>query len=119
MLLKNGFLINPQTATQEKLDIRISDGVIRTLGTELTPEEGEQVLDLSGLTVSPGLIDTHIHFRDPGFTYKEDIHTGSLAAANGGFISVVCMANTIPSVDFVEPLKVILSRASQQMIHVY
>ena len=119
MLLKNGFLINPQTATQEKLDIRISDGVIRTLGTELTPEEGEQVLDLSGLTVSPGLIDTHIHFRDPGFTYKEDIHTGSLAAAKGGFTSVVCMANTKPAVDSVETLKDILSRASQEKIHVY
>ena len=119
MLLKNGFLINPQTSTQEKLDIRISDGVIRTLGTELTPEEGEQVLDLSGLTVAPGLIDTHIHFRDPGFTYKEDIHTGSLAAAKGGFTSVVCMANTKPTVDSVETLKDILSRASQEKIHVY
>ena len=119
MLLKNGFLINPRTATQEKMDIRISDGVIRTLGTGLTPEEGEQVLDLSGLTVAPGLIDTHIHFRDPGFTYKEDIHTGSLAAAKGGFTSVVCMANTKPAVDSVETLKDILSRASQEKIHVY
>ena len=119
MLLKNGFLINPRTATQEKMDIRISDGVIRTLGTELTPAEGEQVLDLSGLTVAPGLIDTHIHFRDPGFTYKEDIHTGSLAAAKGGFTSVVCMANTKPAVDSVETLKDILSRASQEKIHVY
>lgn len=66
------------------------------------------------MIVGPGLIDTHVHFRDPGFTYKEDIHTGSLAAAKGGFTTVVCMANTKPTVDNVDTLKDNLSRGSRK-----
>ena len=64
--------------------------------------------------MGPGLIDTHVHFRDPGFTYKEDIHTGSLVAAKGGFTTVVCMANTKPTVDNVDTLKDNLSRGKQE-----
>lgn len=60
--------------------------------------------------ISPGLVDTHIHFRDPGFTYKEDLHTGSLAAAAGGFTSVICMANTSPVIDSVPVLKELMER---------
>ena len=96
MLIKNGFLIDPASDTERLVDLRITDGLIQTLadaGT-LTPEKGEDELDAAGLMISPGLVDTHIHFRDPGFTYKEDLHTGSLAAAAGGFTSVICMANT-------------------------
>lgn len=66
------------------------------------------------MIVGPGLIDTHVHFRDPGFTYKEDIHTGSLAAAKGGFTTVVCMANTKPTVDNVDTLKDNLTRGKQE-----
>ena len=65
----------------------------------LTPLEGEKVIDASGCVVAPGLIDVHVHFRDPGQTWKEDLHTGALAAAAGGFTTVVCMANTRPVVD--------------------
>ena len=68
------------------------------------------------MIVGPGLIDTHVHFRDPGFTYKEDIHTGSLAAAKGGFTTVVCMANTKPTVDNVDTLKDNLTRGKQEKI---
>ena len=93
MLIKNGYLINPATYVEEYLDIRVEDGVVVEIG-QLEAEENEEVLDITGLVVAPGLIDTHIHFRDPGFTYKEDLHTGSLAAAKGGFTSVICMANT-------------------------
>ena len=71
------------------------------------------------MIVGPGLIDTHVHFRDPGFTYKEDIHTGSLAAAKGGFTTVVCMANTKPTVDNVDTLKDNLSRGKQEKIRMY
>ncbi len=71
---KNGFLIDPASDTERLVDLRITDGLIQTLadaGT-LTPENGEDELDAAGLMISPGLVDTHIHFRDPGFTYKED-----------------------------------------------
>ena len=71
------------------------------------------------LVIAPGLIDTHVHFRDPGFTYKEDLHTGSLAAAKGGFTSVVCMANTSPTVDSASVLNDILARAETERIHIY
>ncbi len=71
------------------------------------------------MIVGPGLIDTHVHFRDPGFTYKEDIHTGSLAAAKGGFTTVVCMANTKPTVDNVDTLKDNLTRGKQEKIRMY
>lgn len=119
MLLKNGFLINPHTNTEEITDIRISDGIISEIGHSLAAKNQEEILDLTGLTIAPGLIDTHIHFRDPGFTYKEDLHTGALAAAKGGFTSVICMANTRPTVDSPETLTDILSRASREKIHIY
>ncbi len=118
MLIRNGFLINPSTNTEEQADIRVENGVICEIG-QLTANKGEEVLDISGLTIAPGLIDTHIHFRDPGFTYKEDLHTGSLAAAKGGFTSVICMANTKPVVDNIETLVDILKRAKEEDIRIY
>lgn len=119
MLLKNGHLIDPATRTAAPLDIRITNGIITELAPDLAPQNEEEILDLSGLTVAPGLVDTHVHFRDPGLTYKEDIHTGSLAAAKGGFTSVICMANTKPTVDSVDTLKDILERAQKENIHIY
>ncbi len=118
MLIKNGHLINPHTNTSEIADIRIENGIICEIG-QLTTNDNEEILDITGLTIAPGLIDTHIHFRDPGFTYKEDLHTGSLAAAKGGFTSVICMANTKPIVDSVETLTDILERAKAEDIRIY
>lgn len=119
MLLKNGFLKNPRTNTNQITDIRITDGQISELGSSLSPLDDEQMIELNGLTVSPGLIDTHIHFRDPGLTYKEDLHTGALAAAKGGVTSVICMANTKPTVDSIETLKDILTRGAKEKIRIY
>ena len=118
MLIKNGFLINPSTNTEEPADIRVENGIICEMGN-LERKGQEDVLDIAGLVIAPGLIDTHIHFRDPGFTYKEDLHTGSLAAAKGGFTSVICMANTKPVVDNTETLVDILERAKEESIRIY
>ena len=121
MLIKNGFLIDPASDTERLVDLRITDGLIQTLadaGT-LTPENGEDELDAAGLMISPGLVDTHIHFRDPGFTYKEDLHTGSLSAAAGGFTSVICMANTSPVIDSVPVLKELMEREALEDIHIF
>ena len=118
MLIKNGFLINPSTNTEEPADIRVENGIICEMGN-LERKGQEDVLDIAGLVIAPGLIDTHIHFRDPGFTYKEDLHTGSLAAAKGGFTSVICMANTKPVVDNAETLVDILERAKEENIRIY
>ena len=118
MLIKNGFIMNPRTNETLHADIRVTDGIIKEIGT-LTAEANEEVLDIHGLIIAPGLIDTHIHFRDPGFTYKEDIHTGALASAKGGFTSVICMANTKPIVDSVETLQDILERAKNEKIRIY
>ena len=119
MLIKNGFLTDPGTQRIGRFDIRIEDGLIREIGSDIPASPDEEVLDACGLTVAPGLIDTHVHFRDPGFTHKETLHTGALAAARGGFTSVICMANTSPVVDSIPVLKDILSRAKKEKIHIY
>ena len=80
--------------------------------------EGAQVIDAAGKVVAPGLVDVHVHFRDPGFTYKEDIHTGAAAAAKGGFTTVVLMANTKPVVDNAETLNYVLEEGKKTGINV-
>mgnify|MGYP002649616054 FL=1 len=118
MIIKNGLVIDPASGLSEKMDLLIEDGIIKEMASLIT-KEGEEVLDAAGLVVAPGLIDTHVHFRDPGFTYKETIHTGALASAKGGFTSVICMANTSPTVDSVPVLKDNLSRASKEKIRIF
>ena len=81
MLIKNGYIIDPASGRAEFADLQISDGKIFSIGQHLSVSPSEEIIDASGLTIAPGLIDTHVHFRDPGFTYKEDIHTGAAAAA--------------------------------------
>lgn len=119
MIIKNALLTDPATHTSRKCDIRINDGLISEIGEELSPASSEDVLSAEGLVAAPGLIDTHVHFRDPGFTHKENLHTGSLAAAKGGFTSVICMANTSPVVDNEQTLSDILTRSREEKIRIF
>ena len=115
MLIKNGLIVSPGNQLEQPADLRIRNGIIETIAAanSLTAEPDEQVLDASSLVIAPGLIDIHVHFRDPGLTYKEDLHTGAMAAAAGGYTTVICMANTKPVVDTPETLTDILTRAKE------
>ena len=116
MKIKNIRIIDPANGRDEVSDIFIKDGII-TPASALNCED--TVIDGTGLIAGPGLVDVHVHFRDPGQTHKEDIHTGSLAAAAGGFTSVVMMANTAPPLDNADSVRDCLSRASREDINIY
>ena len=119
MILKNGLIMDPGTNASYKADLHIRDGVIAKIGPDLSAAPSEECLDAEGFVIAPGLIDTHTHFRDPGFPHTETLHTGALAAARGGFTAVICMANTSPAVDSVPVLQDILERAKQEDIRVF
>lgn len=119
LLIQNGYMIDPKTGTEGKLDILVGDGKIVKIGEGLEVPEGDcQVINADGLVVAPGLVDVHVHFRDPGFTAKEDIYTGAAAAAKGGFTTVVMMANTKPTIDNGETLEYVLKKGRETGIHV-
>lgn len=120
MFIKNGRVVDSVTGTDEIMNIIIKDNIIEEVGHDISIDETDNVtvIDATGLMVAPGLMDTHVHFRDPGFTYKEDIITGAAAAARGGFTSVVCMANTKPAVDNIETLDYIQKKGETTGIHV-
>ena len=113
LLIKNGRLIFPVTDTVVLQDVLVENGVITLMERGLDPEDCDRVIDASGLMVAPGLVDMHVHLRDPGLTYKEDILTGCAAAAHGGVTSMACMANTSPAVDCPEQVEYVLNRARQ------
>lgn len=118
ILIKDGRVIDPRSGMDEILDIVIRDGMIVDMGKFQRSEEMDTVIDARGKIVAPGLIDVHVHFRDPGFTYKEDLETGARAAAAGGFTTVVCMANTNPVVDSEEVLTDLITRAKDLPVRV-
>lgn len=98
LLIKNGRVIDPTSKTDETLDILIENGKIKAISPRIDLKEAE-IIDASRLVVAPGFIDMHVHLREPGEEHKEDIATGSLAAARGGFTSICCMPNTRPPND--------------------
>ena len=118
MIIKHGLVVDPASGLSEHMDILVKNGKIARIAPEIS-EDSEEILEAGGLVVGPGLIDTHVHFRDPGFTYKEDIHTGAKASAKGGFTTVICMANTSPTVDNTDTLKDNLARASKEDIRIF
>ncbi len=118
ILIKNGRVVDAKSNTDEVLDVVIDGGKIKTIGKVEDDGSYEQVIDADGCVVAPGLIDVHVHFRDPGLTYKEDIQTGSAAAKKGGYTTVVTMANTKPPVDNVETVKYIIEEGKKTGINV-
>ncbi len=121
LLIQNGYLIDPKSGREGNFDILADKGkVVRIgrLGVDFEKPVHCKTLNAEGLVVAPGLVDVHVHFRDPGFTYKEDIFTGAKAAAKGGFTTVVLMANTKPAVDNKDTLAYVLERGRQTDIHV-
>ena len=117
LLIKNGRVMDPKSGLDQVCDVLVEGKKIVKIGQNLEAADA-QVLDASGLVVAPGLVDIHVHFREPGQTHKEDIHTGALAAAAGGFTTVVMMANTNPTISTVETLQEVLESTSRENIHI-
>ena len=113
--------MDPKSGMNGKADLILSEGKVESILPEggAEPQPGDEVIDAAGLIVAPGLVDVHVHFRDPGFTDKEDIHTGAAAAARGGYTSVVMMGNTDPRCDNPETLEYMQKKASETPIHIY
>ena len=118
ILIKTAHICDPATNMDCEGDIFLVDGVIADIGTNLEYET-EVTIDASGLIAAPGLVDMHVHLRDPGQTEKEDIISGCKAAAAGGVTSVLAMPNTNPTVDNVETVQYILEKAKDADAHVY
>ena len=118
LLIKNIRACDPQTGLDGITDIGIDGGKIVSLGK--TDEHAQRVIDAKGkLCALPGLFDMHVHFRDPGLTYKEDIITGANAAKAGGFTGVACMPNTKPPIDSPEGVKYVFEKAKKTGIDVF
>ncbi|MGN0132139.1 MAG: dihydroorotase [Lachnospiraceae bacterium] len=130
LYIKNGRVVDPVTKTDERLDVLIDDGEILKVASQKEmqkyldetgcygSEDSMEVIDAAGCVVAPGLTDVHVHFRDPGFTYKEDIFSGAKAALAGGITTVVLMANTKPVVDNEETLTYVLEKGKETGLHV-
>lgn len=123
MVIKDGHVVDPASGLHEKADILISGDTIKEVYVHSKGEKwegkGELCINADGMYVMPGFIDLHVHLRDPGLTYKEDIVTGTKAAAAGGVTTICAMPNTKPVVDSVETLKYITDKADKEgYVHV-
>ncbi len=118
ILIQGGRMIDPIKKVEQVGDVVIRDGKIDGIGVYENDGRYEQVINASGCVIAPGLVDVHVHFRDPGLTYKEDIITGANAAAAGGFTTVICMANTKPTIDNVDTLHYVIEQGKKTGIHV-
>lgn len=112
ILIKNGRVLNPATGTDEMLDVLVEDGIVKKMEKQIR-EEAERIIDAKGCYVMPGFIDLHVHLRDPGLTHKETIETGCLAAAHGGFTTILAMPNTKPVADCPEVIRYVHEKAKE------
>ncbi len=118
-IIKNGLVVDPLAGNVAPKDILVVGGKIAEMGANLSLG-GARVIDAAGCLVTPGLIDMHVHLREPGFEHKETIYTGSLAAARGGFTAVACMPNTNPVIDNAALIRSIIASAQEVgLVHVY
>ena len=117
VIIRNVSIVNPDDMTTG--DIVIRDGVFVQVGGCAKATADDEVMEATGLYAFPGLVDMHVHLRDPGQTHKEDIISGCAAAAAGGVTSLVCMPNTVPTVDSPETVKYIVDKSESTGIHVY
>lgn len=113
MLLKNARIINPKTNFDSKSDIRIENGIITEISENITALGDEEIIDLTGLTVTPGLVDVHCHLREPGYNAKETIKTGIMSAIQGGYTGICPMANTNPVNDNLMTLSYMFAKAKE------
>ena len=119
ILIKNGRIINPATGMDQVSDLLVEDDKVAKI-QENIEDAADQVIDASGCYVMPGFIDMHVHFRDPGYTYKEDVITGMAAAAHGGYTTVLCMPNTNPVADNAQVVEYVHNKAREgRCINVY
>ncbi|MBQ9550389.1 MAG: dihydroorotase [Lachnospiraceae bacterium] len=121
ILIKNAHILSPADGLDLTGDILIKDGRIEKTGENISAAEADEsptVIDAGRCFAAPGFVDVHCHFRDPGQTEKEDIHSGAAAAAAGGYTTVVCMANTVPAIDSPELLAENLKKAAPEAVHV-
>ena len=113
LLIQNGKVIDPVSGAISQVDMLVEDGKVALLERGIEADDVDQVIDAKGFMVCPGLVDMHVHLRDPGLTYKEDIFTGTMAAARGGVTSLVCMANTSPVLDSPEQITYVKETAAK------
>jgi dihydroorotase len=114
LLLTGGRVVDPANHFDSPADVLIIDGKISAVGKNLSAPKGVEQFDAGGKIVCPGLIDLHVHLREPGQTAKENLATGTAAAARGGFTSVVCMPNTVPAIDTAGTVALIRERAARE-----
>lgn len=119
LLLRGGRVIDPRNGLDRVTDVLVDGGRISAIGDGLAADGVERIVDCSGMLVTPGWIDAHVHLRDPGLTYKEDLTTGAAAALAGGFVRMCCMPNTAPTIDSVEVVQDIISRGAGTGVHIH
>ena len=119
LLIRQGRLVDPVGGIGGVMDILLEDGKVAIIGSDIRERDAE-IIDARGLTVCAGLVDMHVHLREPGFEYKETVETGAAAAAHGGFTSIACMPNTRPVTDSPEGIDLVRQKAAQACgVHVW